>query len=92
MGEYDVLLRNEYGVQVISLEPTELELLVFGGASHEDCAAVDRFSERYGRDWLTAYARSKTGLSLGELAGGLPDTDVASSPLPALALPKEVHV
>jgi type IV secretion system protein TrbE len=62
MGEYDVLIRNEYGVQIVQLNPTEFELLAYGGASNEDCDHVDSCIKRFGHNaWLSHYLKEKGG-------------------------------
>ncbi|MFY9781034.1 MAG: hypothetical protein WAJ85_11060 [Candidatus Baltobacteraceae bacterium] len=67
MGEFDILVRSDYGVQVVQLNPTDFELHVFGGASQEDCNIVDSLIERYGpEEWLPQY--------LLQIGGGAMDT------------------
>jgi hypothetical protein len=62
MDTFSVLIRSEYGVQVIRLNPMDFELAVFGGASNEDCAIVDSYIERYGNTaWLSRYLLESGG-------------------------------
>jgi hypothetical protein len=56
MDTYNVLIRSEYGVQVVKLNPMDFELAVYGGASNEDCALVDSYIKQYGDTaWLSHY-------------------------------------
>jgi type IV secretion system protein VirB4 len=52
LGEFDVLVRNEYGVQAMALAPTAVELALIGGASGEDCDLVDEMIRRHGPSWV----------------------------------------
>jgi type IV secretory pathway VirB4 component len=62
MDTYSVLIRSEYGVQVVRLNPMDFELAVFGGASNEDCAVVDSYIEQYGDTaWLSHYLLESGG-------------------------------
>jgi hypothetical protein len=56
MGEYDILIRNEYGVQVVRLDPGAAELSIYGGAGNEDCEIVDAYIRRFGAGaWVDPY-------------------------------------
>lgn len=67
MGEYDALIRNEHGVQVVQLNPNEFELMVYGGASNEDRETVDAFRARFdAHEWLPRYLEERGGSGISE--------------------------
>ena len=76
LGEYDLLITNENGSQVVALMPTPLELAIFGGASEEDVALVDAMRKQHGAAWLPAYLRSRKDLpNMDDYATGLEQLD-----------------
>jgi type IV secretion system protein VirB4 len=90
MGEFDILVRSEYGVQVVQLNPSEVELLIFGGASQDDCNTVDALIDQYGQEeWLPQYLLQAGGPHLNEHVNELRNliTRPAGSSLTALEAP-----
>jgi len=65
LGAFQALVRTAYGVQVVEMNPTPLEIAILGGASAEDSRHVDDAIARYGRDaWLAHYLEATTGASV----------------------------
>jgi type IV secretory pathway VirB4 component len=90
LGEYDVLFMNEYGMQVIALAPLSIELALYGGASEDDCNVVDRLIKEHGKNFVSAYLRSRRDLvGCGEFADAL---DTLRSAWSARELALEVAV
>ena len=54
LDEHDMLIRNQYGVQIVRLNPSDAEITLLGGASNDDCATVDRVIEQYGQEQAAA--------------------------------------
>lgn len=72
LGEFDVLVSNENGMQVMALAPLAVELALYGGASNEDCDVVDRLIAAHGKKWVSAYLRERRDLlGLSEFAEAL---------------------
>jgi hypothetical protein len=72
LGEHDMLVRNQYGVQIVTLNPTAAELAIFGGASNDDCDFVDQCIQQYGlANAPSAYLRSFGKKDLNDVADTL---------------------
>jgi len=65
LDAYQALVRTAYGVQVVEMKPTTLEIAILGGASAEDARRVDDAIARYGRDaWLAYYLEATIGANV----------------------------
>lgn len=85
LAEHDMLVRNQYGVQIVRLDPTEAEVALLGGASNDDCAVIDRIIDQYGQEqaaaqYLRLFARQElndVADTLDQLQRALPRESVA---------------